>query len=84
MSAGNPLLVREFDEAIDVLEAALRRCPEALWEASLWKVERTEPGEAPKFINTLKRAYWRIRRCECPEISASGARRRMVVRRVEE
>src|SRR5690242_9253908 len=43
MSAGNPLLVREFDEAIDVLEAALRRCPEALWEASLWRVERTEP-----------------------------------------
>jgi len=47
MSVGNPLLVREFDEAIDVLEAALRKCPEALWEASLWKVERTEPGMWP-------------------------------------
>jgi DinB superfamily len=48
MSASNPLLVREFDEAIDVLEAALRRCPEALWEASLWKVERTDPGIWPR------------------------------------
>jgi DinB family protein len=47
MPVGNPLLVREFDEAIDLLEAALRKCPEALWEASLWKVERTDPGMWP-------------------------------------
>ena len=41
------MLVREFDEAIDLLEVALRECPEALWEASLWKVERSEPGMWP-------------------------------------
>lgn len=43
----NALLVGEFDEAIDLLEAALRQCPDALWEASLWRVERTEPGIWP-------------------------------------
>lgn len=48
MSADNAALVREFDEGIDVLEGALRECPPALWEASLWKVERTEPGIWPE------------------------------------
>ena len=48
MSVETRSLVREFDEAIDVLEAALRKCPETLWEASLWKVERTEPGIWPR------------------------------------
>lgn len=44
---GDPPLIREFDAAIDLLEDALRRCPAALWEASLWKVERTESGVWP-------------------------------------
>ena len=48
MSAGNSAVVREFDEAIDLLEAALRDCPPELWEASLWKVQRTEPGMWPE------------------------------------
>jgi hypothetical protein len=36
-------LAREFDDAIDQLEAALRACPDGLWEASLWRVERSDP-----------------------------------------
>ena len=48
MSAGNSALVREFDEAIDVIQRVLRECPPALWEGSLWKVERTEPGMWPE------------------------------------
>jgi hypothetical protein len=48
MSVNHLSLLREFDEAIDLFEAALRECPEALWEASLWKVERNEPGIWPE------------------------------------
>lgn len=48
ISVSHPSLVQEFDEAIDLFEAALRECPEALWEASLWKVERNEPGIWPE------------------------------------
>ena len=48
MSAGDPPLIREFDEAIDSLEAALRGCPDVLWEASLWKVERIDAGVWPR------------------------------------
>ena len=47
MAVRNSSLVREFDEAIALLEAALRTCPDALWEASLWRVERTDPGMWP-------------------------------------
>ena len=47
MSIDSAALVDEFDEALDVLEVALRTCPTSLWEASLWKVERTEPGIWP-------------------------------------
>jgi hypothetical protein len=36
-------LAREFDDAIDVLENALRNCPDDLWAASLWEVKRTDP-----------------------------------------
>lgn len=36
-------LAREFDEAIDQLETALRDCSDELWEASLWEVKRTDP-----------------------------------------
>ena len=43
----NAVLLREFDEAIDRLEGALRRCPPSLWEASLWRVERAAPGVWP-------------------------------------
>jgi hypothetical protein len=48
MAVGDASLVQEFDEAINLLEGALRECPQALWEASLWKVERTEPGIWPE------------------------------------
>lgn len=44
---GNSSLLDELDRAIDVLEGAIQECPPALWEASLWKVERTEPGVWP-------------------------------------
>ena len=36
-------VTREFDDAIDVLETALRACPDDLWGASLWEVKRTDP-----------------------------------------
>jgi hypothetical protein len=36
-------VTREFEEAIDVLETALRECPDELWGASLWEVKRTDP-----------------------------------------
>jgi DinB family protein len=36
-----------FDEAVDVLEGALRECPDGLWEASLWHVPRTDPWVWP-------------------------------------
>jgi hypothetical protein len=41
-------LTQEFDEAIDVLEAALRACPDELWGASLWEVKRTDPWIWPQ------------------------------------
>jgi hypothetical protein len=40
-------LVGEFDAAIDILEAALRDCPDELWEASMWHVPRTDPWVWP-------------------------------------
>ncbi len=30
------MVIRQFDAAIDALEAALHACPDALWEARLW------------------------------------------------
>lgn len=41
-------LARQFDEAIDVLESALRECPAASWEASMWHVPRTDPWVWPR------------------------------------
>lgn len=40
-------LCRQFDEALDVFEDALRSCPDELWEASLWHVPRTDPWVWP-------------------------------------
>ncbi len=40
--------VKEFDDAIDTLESALRACPDELWEASLWEVRRTDPWIWPR------------------------------------
>jgi len=48
MTRGNASLIDEFDEVVALLEGAIRDCPPALWEASLWKVERSEPGVWPK------------------------------------
>lgn len=36
-----------FDTAIDVIEEALRACPDARWEDSLWHVPRTDPWVWP-------------------------------------
>jgi hypothetical protein len=40
-------LVREFNEAIDQLEAAVVACPDALWRASMWHVPRSDPWMWP-------------------------------------
>jgi hypothetical protein len=40
-------LCRAFDDAIDVLEEALRTCPDDRWEASMWHVPRTDPWVWP-------------------------------------
>lgn len=48
----NQMLWRQFAAALDSFDAALRDCPDALWEARLWD---DEPGQwvAPGFS-----AYW--------------------------
>lgn len=43
MSIDRAALARDFDDAIDRLETALRDCPDELWGASLWEVKRTDP-----------------------------------------
>lgn len=40
-------LCRQFDAAIDVLEDALRACPDERWEESMWPVPRTDPWVWP-------------------------------------
>ena len=63
-------VIRDFDEAIDRLEAALRDCPDDLWEASLWEVKRTdawiwpssgepEPGRTDETIQVFS-AVWMV------------------------
>lgn len=39
---------RQFARAIDVIEEALRRCPDELWETSMWHVARTDPWVWPR------------------------------------
>lgn len=39
--------VVEFDGAIDVLEQALRQCPDESWEAPAWRVLKTDPWMWP-------------------------------------
>jgi len=39
------ILWRQFGAAIDMLEDALRGCPEALWSARLWGGERSDLSE---------------------------------------
>jgi hypothetical protein len=41
-------LARDFDAAIDRLEAAIVACPEALWRTSMWQVPRSDPWVWPK------------------------------------
>jgi hypothetical protein len=40
-------LCAAFDEAVDVVEGALRECPDASREASMWHVPRTDPWVWP-------------------------------------
>jgi hypothetical protein len=40
-------LSRQFEAAIDMLENALRACPDELWTESLWKVMPDHPGVWP-------------------------------------
>lgn len=48
MSFDRSGMVVEFDEAIDVLERALRECPDELWEAPAWRVLKTDPWVWPR------------------------------------
>lgn len=41
-------LARQYSAALDHLAGAMADCPDALWEASLWKVSRTEPFMWPR------------------------------------
>ena len=38
----------EFEAGIDVLERALRDCPDQHWDSSLWVVKRTDPWMWPR------------------------------------
>jgi hypothetical protein len=40
-------LAASFEQGIDLLEDAIRRCPDDRWQASLWRVERTDPWVWP-------------------------------------
>lgn len=40
-------LCAAFDEAVDVVESALRECPDTRWEVSMWHVPRTDPWVWP-------------------------------------
>jgi DinB family protein len=40
-------LIAKFEGAIDVLERALRECPDELWEASVWRVSPDDPWMWP-------------------------------------
>jgi hypothetical protein len=35
----NQMLLRQFGNAIDILEKSLRTCPDELWETMLWEDE---------------------------------------------
>ncbi|HXH22331.1 MAG TPA: DinB family protein [Dehalococcoidia bacterium] len=41
-------LTTEFEEAIGDLERALRECPDDLWEASAWRVKKTDAWVWPR------------------------------------
>jgi hypothetical protein len=41
-------LSQQFVEALDVVERALHDCPEELWAASIWPVQRTDPWVWPR------------------------------------
>jgi len=47
MSFDRTSMVMQFDEAIDVLERAIRECPDELWEAPVWRVVKTDPHVWP-------------------------------------
>jgi hypothetical protein len=39
------LLLQSYEGALDLMRAALRDCPDELWEASMWVVPRPYPWE---------------------------------------
>jgi hypothetical protein len=47
MSFDRASMVAQFDVAIDALERAIRRCPDELWEAPVWRVVKTDPHVWP-------------------------------------
>jgi hypothetical protein len=48
VSVDRPALTAQFEEAIEALERALRECPEELWEASVWRVNKTDAWAWPR------------------------------------
>ena len=40
-------LWRQYGRAIDVLESAMRDCPDELWGKSIWEVKLHHPGVWP-------------------------------------
>jgi hypothetical protein len=46
-AAGRAQLAASFEQAIDVVENAIRQCSDDLWQASLWRVRRTDPWVWP-------------------------------------
>jgi hypothetical protein len=48
MSVDRPTLTKQFEEAIDALERALHDCPQELWEASVWRVNKTDAWVWPR------------------------------------
>lgn len=47
MSFDRGAMVAQFDDAVGVLERAIRGCPEDLWEAPVWRVLKSDPHVWP-------------------------------------
>ncbi|HEY1012845.1 MAG TPA: DinB family protein [Herpetosiphonaceae bacterium] len=52
MLIGQDMLWRQFDTALDALGAALRACPDALWQEQLW------PDEPGQFVAAGFASFW--------------------------
>jgi hypothetical protein len=70
-AVGAPAWLASFDAALDDLETALRRVPDAAWETSVWEVKQTDawmwprPGVAPipeRTLESIQRqsAFWAV------------------------